>query len=292
MKSYLPDYVMINPFNLTDALNIIAREPDKWTPFAGGTDIMVLLEAGKLKKKFFINLHPLQELHFFEETASYIRIGAMTTYTMIRNNRTLTARYPLLSEAARLTASIGIQNRGTIGGNIANASPAADSAPVLLVYDADIELISKDGIRIIPYKEFHTGYKKTRLEKNEIILAFRLPKSLKSGIHFFRKVGGRNAMTISKLCFAGRAELTNKHLSTIHIALGSIAPVPLLCKNTEDLLQDKQLNDSLIKDALAVLAAEIAPIDDMRSTKTYRLKVAQNLLKDFLMEVRNSVGLD
>ena len=168
LRSYVPAYQMETPRDLSDALERIAREPGAWKPFAGGTDLMVLLEAGKLSHRRFLNIWKLPELRGIEETPAHMTLGALTTYTETRGNKTLAREFPLLCRAAAETGSVATQNRGTLGGNIANASPAADSPPALLVYNADLELVSGNGSRWLPYHGFWTGYKQTQLATRRI----------------------------------------------------------------------------------------------------------------------------
>ena len=141
MKSYAPAYEMETPRDLSAALGRMAREPGVWRPFAGGTDLMVLLEAGKLPHRKFLDIWKLNELRGIEVTSTHIALGALTTYSEVRSEQVLAREFPLLCQAAAETGSIATQNRGTLGGNIANASPAADSPPALFVYDAELELV-------------------------------------------------------------------------------------------------------------------------------------------------------
>jgi CO/xanthine dehydrogenase FAD-binding subunit len=188
----------------------------------------------------------------------------------------------LLGRAAAETGSVATQNRGTLGGNIANASPAADSPPALLVYDAEIELVSAKGSRWLPYRSFHTGYKKMTMRPDELIRAIRLRRATNDWRHYYRKVGTRRAQAISKVCFAGAARVEDGRIADIHIALGSVAPTPLRVTETENLLRGQRPATATLNAAQATLASEIAPIDDMRSTARYRRRVAQNLLAEFL----------
>src|SRR5271170_5630804 len=147
---------METPPDLGAVLDRLSREPGVWKPFAGGTDLMVLLESGRLSHKRFLSIRKLPELRGIEVTQEHATIGALTTYTDVRRHEALAREFPLLARAASETGGIATQNRGTLGGNIANASPAADSPPALLVYDAQLELISAAGARWVPYMRFHT----------------------------------------------------------------------------------------------------------------------------------------
>jgi len=285
MRAYIPGYDLRIPGSLSEALGLLAREPGIWQPFAGGTDLMVLLEAGKLYHRRFLSLAKLADLRGIEVSSDAVILGALTTYTEIRNNFVLQSEFPLLCSAARETGSIATQNRGTLGGNIVNASPAADSPPALLVYDAEIELISARGVRWLPYHGFHTSYKKMQIASDELLRAIRLPRRAKPWRQYYRKVGTRKAQAISKVCFAGAALMEAGTIRDIRIALGSIAPIVMRATRTEDALRGAKptpVNIAIVKETLA---REISPIDDIRSTARYRLRVAQNLLEEFLSQL-------
>jgi len=285
MRAYIPAYDLRVPGSLSEALALLVREPGIWQPFAGGTDLMVLLEAGKLPHKRFLSVAKLDDLRGIEVTADFVILGALTTYTEIQSHPVLQAEYPLLCTAARETGSIATQNRGTLGGNIVNASPAADSPPALLVYDGEIELVSVRDARWLPYHRFHTGYKKMQIASDELLRAIRLPRRAKPWRQYYRKVGTRKAQAISKVCFAGAAFMDGGTIRDVRIALGSVAPIVLRAAKTENALRGSQVTPMVITAAKETLAREIAPIDDIRSTARYRLRVAQNLLDEFLSQL-------
>ena len=282
MRSYLPDFTLRVPKNLKEALHLLSAEPGVWRAFAGGTDLMVLLESGKLGTKQFLNLWNLSELKKIEVEPLRIRLGALTTFAEIQRHPILQKEFPLLCQAASLTGSPAIQNRGTLGGNIANASPAADSPPALLVYEAVLELVSAKGSRRIPYSQFHLGYKKMDLRGDELIGAIELPRESEKMKHYYRKVGPRKMQAIYKICFAGVGRTNSGKVEAVRIALGSVAPVPLRCSQTENAIRGQRLTFDIVAQAKLVIAGEIAPIDDIRSTARYRRRVAQNLLGEFL----------
>lgn len=272
MRSFVPDFELSTPASLSEALALLASGA---IPFAGGTDVMVGLDAGQLTHRHFVNLATLTELRSIEERNNAIQIGALSTYTEIATSNLIAKHFPMLATAARQTGCLAIQNRGTIGGNIANASPAADSCPVLLAYDASILLRSSIGQRTIPYQQFHTGYKETLLAPGELIEAIRLP--IREGIwrDHFRKVGPRQAQAIAKLSLAASAQVINGKINTIRIAFGSMAPTPLRCRLTEDQIVSGQVWH----------LDELQPITDNRSTAEYRKQVAYNLMKDFIQSL-------
>jgi CO/xanthine dehydrogenase FAD-binding subunit len=286
MRAYVPDYELVAPRTLGDALALLRDEPGVWRPFAGGTDLMVLLEAGRLEHRKFFSIAHLKELRGVEESGGHVTIGALTTYTDVRRSALLAREFPMLAQAASETGGLAIQNRGTLGGNIANASPAADSPPALLAYEAEVELVSASGTRRVGYAEFHTGYKQMLMREDELIARVLLKRPRRGARHFYRKVGARRAQAISKVCFAALAEVgTDGALDEVRIALGSVAPTVLRCRETEALVRGRRLDAALKKEALAGLAREVAPIDDVRSTARYRLRVAQNLFAEFLSGV-------
>lgn len=286
MRSNAAAFELRAPQNLQAALVLLAREPGSWKPLAGGTDLMVLFEAGKLPHKRFVSIWKLPELRGIEVAPAHVTLGALTTYTEIQKHPVLQAEFPLLCRAAQETGGIATQNRGTLGGNIVNASPAADSPPALLVYDAELELASAAGSRWVPYDGFHTAYKKMNLRPEELLRSIRLPRATSGWRQYYRKVGTRQAQAISKVCFTGAARVESGRAGDVRIALGSVAPTVLRCPKTESLLRGQPLAPEIIAVARQSLASEIAPIDDLRSTAAYRLRVAQNLLQEFLQTLR------
>src|SRR6266478_5943307 len=285
MRAYVPSYDLVSPASLGEALDFLARD-DQWQPFAGGTDLMVLLEAGKLPHKNYLNIWNLKELRGVEVTDQQVTLGALTTYTEVQQEKVLQQEFPMLCQAASETGGLAIQNRGTLVGNIVNASPAADSPPALLVYDAELELVSLNQSRWLPYHGFHTGYKEMVIRPDELLTRIRLPRRMEKLRHYYRKVGTRKAQAIAKVCFAGTAQVRDETIEDLRIALGSVTPVPLRCVKTEDALRGSELNQATIDRARAVMADEIVPIDDIRSTSNYRHKVSLNLLADFLQQLR------
>ena len=282
MRAFVPDYEMLAPGNLRAVLQLLGARPGEWRPFAGGTDLMVLLESGQLEHKKFVSLWGVKELTGILESEFAVTLGALTTYSEVLRSRVIAQEFPMLAQAARETGGVATQNRGTLGGNIVNASPAADSPPVLLVYDAELQLTSASGSRWVSYASFHTGYKKTLLEPDEIVSHIRLPRRSGRSREQYRKVGTRKAQAISKICFAGKADIENGVVRGARLALGSIAPVPLRCFKTESVLEGQRLTPDVIAAACREMEGEIAPINDIRSTELYRRRVTVNLLEAFL----------
>jgi CO/xanthine dehydrogenase FAD-binding subunit len=256
MRAHVPSYELVAARDLHRALTLQA---EGYRPIAGGTDVMVLFESGKLAHKKWQSIRGIPELRSIDMTDDYVTLGALTTYTDVRRSALLAAEFPLMAQAAALTGGIATQNRGTIGGNIVNASPAADTLPALLVYDAELELVSTRASRWVRYTQFHKAYKVMDLAPDELLTQIRLPRRFAGWKHFYRKVGTRRAQAISKVCFAGlrRGDETR-------VALGSVAPIPLFLENID------------------AVSPDISPIDDIRSTARYRMQVAKNLMEEFL----------
>jgi CO/xanthine dehydrogenase FAD-binding subunit len=285
MRADPAEYTLVSPGNLQAVLSLLAGEPAHWLPIAGGTDVMVLYSAGKLPNRNLINLWNIPELRQIELFPDAIRIGAVCTYTALRQHETVSQEFPLLATAASWTGGIANQNRGTLGGNIANASPAADSLPALLVYDAELTLVSVRGERRVDYRNFHTGYKQTVLAADELIRDISLPRRFSGYISHARKVGARNAQAISKVCLAALGQMTGGAIRDIRLAMGSVAPVPLRLSETERMLTGKRIEPALIEAARKIASMEIRPIDDIRSTARYRSIVAGNLVAEFLQKL-------
>lgn len=236
---------------------------------------MVLLNAGALPFRRLVSLRKLDELRQIAVTETNVTIGASVTYTQIQGHPVLQSEFPLLCQAASWTGSVANQNQGTLGGNIVNASPAADSLPPLLVHDAQIHLVSLTGSRSVPYRDFHLGYKILAMRPDELLYAIELPRRPETWRYHGRKVGTRRAQAISKVCFAAAASIEGGQIRDVRLAFASVAPVPLRCVATERAIVRSG-------NARQILASEIAPIDDIRSTAAYRSRVAQNLLEEFL----------
>jgi CO/xanthine dehydrogenase FAD-binding subunit len=285
MRSDPQDYQLIAPGTLHAVVALLAKEPGAWLPIAGGTDVMVLYAAGKLPARKLVSIWNLPELRRIEIFSDEIRIGAGCTYTELREHELVGSEFPLLARAAAWTGGIANQNRGTIGGNIVNASPAADSLPGLLVYEAELILVSVRGERRVPYLGFHTDYKTTKLASDELVQAVCLPRRFSEYLHHARKVGARNAQAIAKVCIAALGRLTDGLMDDVRIALGSVAPVPLRLIETERAVKGKCIDSRLLIVAKKTAASEIRAIDDIRSTARYRTAVASNLVEEFLLRL-------
>ncbi len=282
MRSDPADYELVMPNSLSAALAILERESQMWLPIAGGTDVMVQYAAGKLPTRKLMSIWNLSELRQIEVSQNEICIGAGCTYTDLRRHEVVARDLPLLASAAGWIGGIANQNRGTIGGNIVNASPAADSLPALLAYDAELVIASARGERRMRYRHFHKAYKKMELAPDELMRAVCVARKYSEYVSYTRKVGTRNAQAIAKVCVAALGRLDNGAIADVRIAIGSVAPVPLRLAETECVLIGQRIEPGLLVLARKTAAAEILPIDDIRSTARYRSAVAGNLVAEFL----------
>ena len=276
MRSAVSGLELLEPRSLGEALRMLhARGPA--TPLAGATDLYVHLNAGTLEPRRFLNLWGLDELRRIELRRGLLSIGALATFSDCRRSALVRRRLPMLAAASREVGGVQIQNRGTLGGNIANASPAGDALPVLAAADALLVLRSaENGTRRVPFNAFYTGYRASVLRADELIVAIEIPPV--PGQQWFRKVGTRFAQAISKVVVA--AVRGTGETGRPRIALGSVGPTVMRAARTEAVLAA----GASLEEARAVLESEIKPIDDLRSSADYRRRVAGNLLERFWKE--------
>lgn len=271
MRSATSTLELVEPRSLKHALDVM-RDRQPIVPLAGCTDVYVLLNAGARPGTRYLNLWNLDALRGIRVRGGTVSIGALTTFSEIIRSPIVGARLPALAAAAREIGAVQIQNRGTLGGNVANGSPAGDSLPVLAATDAIVVLRSSGGVRRTPFNGFYTGYRTTVARPDELIAAIEIPPV--EGRQWFRKVGTRAAQAISKIVVAAvRAPAPR-------IAFGSVAPTVVRARRTEAVLA----GGGSLDEASAALLSEIAPIDDVRSTAEYRRRVACNLLRAFWTE--------
>jgi xanthine dehydrogenase small subunit len=271
MRTAVSRLELLQPRSVQDALRMLRHEAPL-TPLAGATDLYVALNFGTLESTRFLNLWALHPLRRITLRNDVIWIGALATYTSLIRSRLVRRRLPMLASAAREVGGMQIQNRGTLGGNVANGSPAGDTLPVLAAAEAVVVLRSVDGERRVPFAEFYTGYRTTVRKPDELILAFEIPQV--EGRQWFRKVGTRAAQAISKVVMAAVRGPRPR------VALGSVAPTVIRLSRLERALGD----GAGVEDAVRLLDQDISPIDDLRSTGAYRRDVAANLLRRFWAE--------
>lgn len=267
MRTALSDLDFRTASSVSEALAILRDE--NRTPIAGATDLYVALNFGTLAPRQFLDIWDLDELRTISVHDDKLVIGALTSYSSLIRSQIVAERLPMLVQASKLVGGVQIQNRGTLGGNIANGSPAADGVPVLSAADAAVVLGSLDGERRIPINSFYTGYRATVMRPDELIVSIEIPRV--DGKQWFRKVGTRAAQAISKIVMAA------VRAPSPRIALGSVAPTVIRARMTEQALA----SGAPIEEAAGILGRELNPIDDVRSTAEYRRRVSMNLLRRF-----------
>lgn len=271
------------PRHLFEAYELLAAGPTR--PIAGGTDVMVAItgELGPLPERM-LDLSRIDALRGIQLEPAGLVLGARTTYTEIRRSALCREHLPALVEAAATIGAAQIQNRGTLGGNIANASPAGDTLPVLLAADAVILVGGQRGEREIAARDFFIAYRQTALAPDELILQVRFPIAPGREMRF-RKVGTRRAQAISKVVMAvAWHDLGSQGWHDVRVALGSVAATPIRAPKTERALEGAQPTPETVDLAAETLAAEIQPIDDVRSTADYRRTVAARILHRILRD--------
>jgi xanthine dehydrogenase small subunit len=258
-----------SPGTIEEAFRLLDNRPHAITVIAGGTDLMVLMNARKLNAREFLDIWGVDELRGITDDGASLRIGSLTTYTQLIKSSLVQEYAPALVAASRTIGAVQIQNRGTIGGNIVNASPAGDSLPVLAAADAQIEVGSLRGKRQVPLNQFYTAYRQTVLQPDELVL----------------KVGTRRAQAISKVVLSARARSMGGRLESVRIGVGSVAPTVIRARDTEALLSGRPLTPVLIEQARREIAQEVSPITDLRSTEHYRRAVTANVLARLLHQL-------
>lgn len=296
MSSVISEQQVHTPADLNDALQFLADHCDEgWRPLAGGTDVMMGLYRDRMGGNRWLNLSRLRpQLAGVHQDDGQLRIGALTTMTELRNSPLLDEACPLIRQAAAVVGAAQIQNRATVGGNIVNGSPAGDTLPVWLALDAELEFHSTRGCRRIRYDQFMTGYRRTVLEPDELLAAVLIwPRSVAELRMYFRKVAPRAAQGISKLVFAAIVDLIDGRLRNVRLAFGSLGPTTLRARAAEQRAEGEPPSAKLGEQAAELLTRDLTPIDDHRSTADYRLRVAKNLVREFLsghVGVRHSPG--
>ena len=285
MKS-LEDINCTFPSSLNEALTLLADEKTRGRLLAGGTDLMVQW-ASSLSPipERVISVFGLPELCGITETEQDVLVGAAVTHADLRNSPVVRKYLPALAAAAATIGGTQIQVRGTIAGNVANASPAGDLAPALLVTDGFVVLASVSGERLVELTRFFLGYRKVDLRPDELIVRFVLPKLPKGARESFRKLGPRAAQAISKVMGSCRCRLEFGIVRQCAISIGSVAPVPVRLWELERWLAGKKLDEEVISEAEKRAAATVKPIDDIRSTAEYRQWVSGRLVRGFLEDM-------
>jgi CO/xanthine dehydrogenase FAD-binding subunit len=275
---------VLRPRTPEEAVRLYGQHPEA-LPLAGGTDVMVGWNAGLLNGRTILDLSPLRGWERVRKTRTGLVIGALATHTRLREDPRVLSAFPLLAQAASVIGAAAIQNRGTLGGNIANASPAGDTFPPLAVYEAVVRTVSPDGVRRVPFLDLFAGPKETTLRPAELITQVEVPfLARRPARQLFRKVGTRSAQALSKTVAAGLLWLDRKgRVEQLRFALGAMAPTVRRLRAAEAFVVGRRLTPATVDRAVELLAEDVSPIDDIRSTASYRLATSRALLRTFLL---------
>jgi len=244
----------------------------------GGTDLLIKMRTGMIQPELLLDVMHVESLHGIRVDGSNIEIGAATLESDIIHSSLVSEHVPLLGTVLRQLGSVQIRNRGTLGGNIVNASPAADSVIPLLLYDSEIQIASSEGERWIRLEDFFTGPGRTTLESGEFVRTIRLPIPSDEFSPFFHKVGKRNALTIAIASLGTLICLDGGVIRELRVAAGSVAPTPLRLREVEEQLTGRTIEQTLITEARELAVNSISPISDIRASANYRKNVIGDLL--------------
>jgi CO/xanthine dehydrogenase FAD-binding subunit len=284
----LTGFYLLRPPTLVGALEMMGTLENPM-PIAGGTDIVPAFRDLGSKPVQLVDLGLINELRSVEEEEGYVLIGPTTTHAQMLASKVIEAAAPALHDAARWIGSVQIRNRGTVGGNLCNASPAADSAPPLLVHGAEAHIVSLEEGHWIPLLELFKGPKMTVLEKNEILGGLRFPH-VKGAGSSFQRIGRRKGFTLSVVSAAVYAERDGDMLNEVRISLGSVAPTPIRAPTVENKIRGRKMSEELIEEAASACIGVAKPIDDIRGTAEYRRDMVGVLVKRAMREAWSRTG--
>lgn len=274
-----------SPKKLAVALKLLGAEGTEAVAVAGCTDLMAADHAGGVIRPEVVDISRLPELRGIVLKDGWLDIGAATTFSELRKDEDVLEHFPILAEVSGTIGGWQIQNRATIGGNIANASPAGDSLPVLLALDAELTLASSDGERKVRYSDMHRGYRKTKLRSGELITRVRLPIPLRRMVQVFRKVGTREAQAISKVVIAFTADVEDGRMHHARIAAGSVAATPVRLRKAEKACEGKLVGVVTADEVAGIARGEVKPIDDVRSTGAYRSHIVERIIRRIIINL-------
>ena len=285
----IPHFNYYRVETLDEALELIDKLDD-FKVIAGGTDLVMDLRIGRYKPRNIVDISNIRELDYIVDEGDKIRIGALTKLQEILESPIVKTKAPVLAEAIYQMASWQIRNIATIGGNLCNASPAADTAPPLMVLEAQLKLASKTGTRTVPITEFFLGPRKTVLKKNELLTEIIIPYEKDVGTSMI-KLGRRNSFTLSVVAVAALVKVEDNKFKDVRVALNSVAPTPVRAKSVEKSLIDKEVTLENIEEAAKLVVNDISPISDVRASAEYRKEMSIILTRDSLIKSLERIGL-
>jgi len=287
----LPEFNLLMPKTLPKALDMLSKGAPDVTPLAGGTNLIPDMRSGRHCPVVLMDIGGLDELRGIHQKDGDLVIGGGVTVAELLDAPLIAQHAPVLKQAAAIFANPLVRNRATVGGNLADASPAADSGPPLLVLDAEVELVSKEGARRVPLEDFFVHVRKTVCKPQELLASVRWPVPAPGSVGAFRKLGLRKAGAVSVLSAAVMVEPDgNGRLVQARIALGAVAPTPIRAHAAEDALRGQAMTPGVISEAAYLAAVATCPIDDIRGSAAYRQRVVEVLVRRLLTDVAREVN--
>jgi carbon-monoxide dehydrogenase medium subunit len=287
----LPEIEYVRVSELDEALRLLSRKEDVKV-LAGGTDLVVDMKIGRYRPKTVIDISGIKDLRYIVDEGDKVRIGALTRMQDIVESPVIREKLPVLAEAVSMLGSWQIRNMATVGGNLCNASPAADSAPPLLVHEARIKLASIEGTREIPITEFFVGPRKTAMYKTELLQEVIVPYDADFAKSYsYVKLGRRNAFTLSVVAVATVLKVRDGVFEDVRIALNAVAPTPVRARSVESFLKGREVGSEAIEKASELVLNDISPISDVRASAEYRKHASKILVKDTLLKALEKAGL-
>jgi len=283
------EFEYFEPRTIKEAIELLTKYGNEAKILAGGTDLIVRMKQRFIEPKYVINIKKIKELSFIEDRGDYLAIGAATKLREIEKSGIVKRKFTALYEAVRSMAGVQIRNMATIGGNLCNASPAADTAPPLLVFEAKLKIVGSNGERVVPINEFFLGPGKTVLQPNEILTEIQIPYQPEGTSSAFIKIA-RVAMDLAKVNVAVALRTEGSVVRWVRIALGAVAPTPIRAYKTEEFLVGKEFNEENLKKAAEIVKTEVKPITDIRSTAEYRREVSGVIVKDALLRAYERIS--
>ena len=279
----LPKFNYFSPSSLSEIFKLLKDYEGRAKLLAGGTDLLVKMKKRAVLPDVIIDLNKISELSFIELADGHLHIGGLTRLAVVGGSSIVKEKAPALAEAIKVLASTQIRNRATIAGNLCNASPAADTAPPLLVLDASVKLQSAGGERVVPLSQLFLGPEQTVIKPDEILTEVIIP--LQEGASAFIKLGRRKAFTLSVASVAAFAEVNNGKFEEVRVALGAVAPTPIRARKVEETLKGKDVSEGNVEKAAQLVKEECRPITDVRASAEYRTEMSYVLTKRVLRKV-------
>jgi CO/xanthine dehydrogenase FAD-binding subunit len=276
----MPEFDFIEPQTVEEACALLAEDPEGNEVFAGGTDVLVNLRVAGFKPRRLVSLHRIDELHdigYADETG--LMIGAMVTVNQVARNEVIQERYPGIVDAALCVAADQVRNQATVVGNLCMAVPSADMAPILLAHGATLRVVSPDGTREVPVREFFTGPRETVLGPTEVVVAIEVPTPTAGSGDANQRQGGRVSLSLPIASAAAVVTMDGEICRSAAVALGAVAPTPLYVSAVGEYLAGKELSAEVLEKAGALASAAAKPIDDLRASKAYRHEVVKVLTR-------------